>query len=64
MFFGYLGLIIIYKGSKILIEGRLILNQWTDQNGQKRSKHSVAVDSMQMLDKKSDNTDDTKEYPF
>ncbi|HHH72917.1 MAG TPA: single-stranded DNA-binding protein, partial [Sulfuricurvum sp.] len=25
------------KGSKVLIEGRLMLEQWTDQNGQKRS---------------------------
>jgi len=27
------------KGSKVLVEGRLILGQWTDQNGNKRSKH-------------------------
>ena len=40
------------KGSKILVEGRLIFDQWVDQNGQKRSKHSVAVESMQMLDSK------------
>ncbi len=42
------------KGSKVLIEGRLMLDQWTDQNGQKRSKHSVNVDTMQMLDSKGD----------
>jgi single-strand DNA-binding protein len=29
------------KGSKILIEGRLNFEQWSDQDGQKRSKHSV-----------------------
>lgn len=29
-------------------------DQWTDQNGQKRSKHSVGVESMQMLDSKRD----------
>lgn len=40
------------KGSKILVEGRLQFEQWTDQNGQKRSKHSVTADSMQMLDAK------------
>jgi single-strand DNA-binding protein len=39
------------KGSKILVEGRLSFEQWVDQtNGQKRSKHSVIVESMQMLD--------------
>ncbi len=42
------------KGSKILVEGRLQFDQWVDQNGGKRSKHSVAVETMQMLDSKSD----------
>jgi single-strand DNA-binding protein len=43
------------KGSKILVEGRLNFDQWVDQNGQKRSKHSVVVENMQMLDSKNDN---------
>ena len=43
------------KGSKILVEGRLNFEQWVDQNGQKRSKHSVTAESMQMLDSKGDN---------
>lgn len=39
------------KGSKILIEGRLNFEQWVDQqSGQKRSKHSIIVENMQMLD--------------
>lgn len=43
------------KGSKCLIVGRLQLEQWADQqSGQKRSKHSVLVESMQMLDGKRD----------
>ena len=42
------------KGSKILVEGRLNFDQWVDQNGQKRSKHSVVVEAMQMLDSKGD----------
>ncbi|MDD5373341.1 MAG: single-stranded DNA-binding protein [Sulfurimonas sp.] len=41
------------KGSKILVEGRLNFDQWVDQNGQKRSKHSVVVETMQMLDSKN-----------
>jgi len=40
------------KGSKILVEGRLNFEQWVDQNGGKRSKHSVTVETMQMLDSK------------
>jgi len=43
------------KGSKILVEGRLSFEQWVDQNGQKRSKHSVIVETMQMLDSRGDN---------
>lgn len=43
------------KGSKILVEGRLNFEQWVDQaSGQKRSKHSVIVESMQMLDSKGE----------
>ena len=37
------------KGSKVLVDGRLKLDQWTDKSGQKRSKHSLVVESMKML---------------
>ena len=37
------------KGSKLLVEGRLKFDQWTDNNGQNRSKHTVAVENMTML---------------
>lgn len=40
------------KGSKILVEGRLNFDQWMDENGQKRSKHNLVVETMQMLDSK------------
>jgi single-strand DNA-binding protein len=43
------------KGSKTLVEGRLKLDSWTDQNGGKRSKHSVTVENMTMLDNKGSN---------
>ena len=43
----------LHRGSKVLIDGRLKLEQWTDQNGQKRSKYSIVVENMQMLDGKS-----------
>ena len=42
------------KGSKVLVEGRLALQQWTDQNGQKRSKHSVTAEKLQFLDSRND----------
>ena len=39
------------KGSKILVDGRLQFQQWTDnQTGAKRSKHVLVVETMQMLD--------------
>jgi len=50
------------KGSKILVEGRLVFEQWTDQNGQKRSKHGVTVDVMQMLDSKGNTKEQTNTY--
>ena len=49
------------KGSKILVEGRLNFDQWVDQNGQKRSKHSVVVETMQMLDSKGDNAQEPQQ---
>lgn len=51
------------KGSKILVEGRLNFDQWVDQNGQKRSKHSVVVETMQMLDSKGSAQAGGDEYP-
>jgi len=52
------------KGSKILVEGRLQFEQWVDQtSGQKRSKHSVIVETMQMLDSRgSDSGSQGNEY--
>jgi len=43
------------RGKKVLVEGRLKLDQWTDQNGGKRSKHSITVDNLQMLGGRDDN---------
>lgn len=44
------------KGSKVLIEGRLKYDTWQDQNGQNRSKHSVVVESMEMLSSQNTGT--------
>ena len=37
------------KGSQVLVEGRLSFNQWTDQTGQKRSKHEVIAEQVKFL---------------
>ena len=42
------------KGSKVLLEGRLVFEQWTAQDGTNRSKHALRVDNMTMLDSKAD----------
>ncbi len=41
------------KGRPIFIEGRLKLDQWEDQQGQKRSRHKVVVESFQFVDSRS-----------
>src|SRR5262245_53981735 len=43
------------KGSQICIEGKLKLDRWEDKStGQKRSKHEIIVDQMQLLDRRED----------
>jgi len=42
------------KGSKVLLEGRLVFEQWTAQDGTNRNRHSLRVDTMKMLDSKAD----------
>ncbi len=39
----------LQKGRPVLIEGRLKLDQWEDQNGQQRSKHSLVADRVIFL---------------
>lgn len=47
------------KGSKVLLEGRLVFEQWTAQDGSTRSRHSLRVDTMKMLDSKGAETNNT-----
>ena len=42
------------KGSRLCIEGKLNFQQWSDQYGNKRSKHIVSVEKVEFLDTKSD----------
>lgn len=42
------------KGSQVFIEGHLQLDQWTSQDGQKRSKLKVVLDNMQFLEPRQD----------
>lgn len=51
------------KGKKVLVEGRLKLDQWADQQGVKRSKHSIAVESMEMIDSRGGGEDQSAPQP-
>ncbi len=42
------------KGRPILIEGRLKLDTWTGQDGQKRSKHGVILDNFTFVGSRGD----------
>lgn len=45
------------KGRPLLIEGRLQFSQWTSQEGQKRSKLQVVIETFQFLDGRRDDGD-------
>ena len=45
----------VRKGSKVLLTGRLVFEQWTAQDGTNRSRHSLRVENFKFLDSKSDN---------
>jgi single-strand DNA-binding protein len=42
------------KGTQIFIEGHLVLDQWTTDNGEKRSKLKIVVDNWQFTEPKQD----------
>ena len=45
------------KGRQILVEGKLKQERW-EKDGQKRSKHVIYVDSIQLVGKRHDESDD------
>jgi single-strand DNA-binding protein len=44
----------LHKGSQVFIEGHLKLDQWTAQDGQKRSMIKVVLDNMEFLEPRKD----------
>jgi len=42
------------KGHQVFIEGHLKLDQWTTQDGQKRSQIKVVLDNLEFLEKRPD----------
>ena len=39
------------KGSRILISGELTLNSWADDKGNKRSEHSILIETIDFIDR-------------
>ena len=44
------------KGTELIVEGRLITEQWTDKDGNKRSNNVLLVDHAHFCGKRQDNT--------
>jgi single-strand DNA-binding protein len=42
------------KGNRVLVEGRLSLDQWQDNEGNKRSKHKIIADNVQFMETKAE----------
>jgi len=53
----------LHKGDPLFVEGRLALDSWTAQDGTKRSKHRVIVESFQFINsgKAQDSETQTKQ---
>ena len=48
------------KGTKILITGKLINNEYETENGEKRTSNDIQVDHVEILSRKSDETKNEK----
>jgi single-strand DNA-binding protein len=42
------------KGSKVLIEGRLVQDRWTDANGQNRNRHKILAENIKFMETKAE----------
>ena len=50
----------LHKGDPLFIEGRLTFDSWTAQDGTKRSKHRVTVETFQFVGQKKQESGDAK----
>lgn len=54
----------LVKGQQVLVRGKLQQDNWVDKDGNKKSKHSLLLDSFEMVGKRDDNeTPATHEQP-
>lgn len=52
----------LHKGSKIYVVAELKQDTWTDNEGKNRSKHSLKIDSFEMLDSKPNDNQSQGSY--
>ena len=52
----------VKKGSKVLLEGRLVFESWVGPDGNNRNKHSLRVENFKFLDTKQDNPNTQQGY--
>lgn len=50
------------KGSKVFLQGRVVLENWVAQDGTKRSRHILRVETMKMLDSKGSDSNNNSSY--
>lgn len=53
----------VRKGSLLYVEGKIRTREWTDKDGNKRYNVEIIADTMQMLDKRSDQASSGVERP-
>jgi single-strand DNA-binding protein len=53
----------VKKGSKVMLEGRLVLESWTAQDGSSRNRHSLRVEEFKFLDSKSSDNNSSDYQP-
>jgi single-strand DNA-binding protein len=52
----------VKKGSKVMLEGRLVLEQWTAQDGTSRNRHTLRVEEFKFLDSKNSDSSSSQNY--
>jgi len=52
----------VRKGSKVMLEGRLVFEQWQAQDGTNRSRHTLRVEEFKFLDSKNDSNGGGNNY--
>jgi len=52
----------VRKGSKVMLEGRLVFEQWQAQDGTNRNRHTLRVEEFKFLDSKNDSNGGGNNY--